>query len=230
MSNSHAMSPRLPHTISHAPDSTGNAISDLTDAGAVSSSSDACGFAGGEYDIFPSVTRGDYGQYSGSGDRRAKPRVRTQPVRVLTYGTFDLFHIGHLRLLERLRALGDHLTVAVSTDEFNALKGKSSIVPYADRAAIVANCRFVDAVIPEESWDQKEQDVARYRIDIFGMGDDWAGKFDSLERQCKVVYLPRTSGISSTSIKERLKILDADSLSALKSSIEVAQQVLSRLA
>jgi glycerol-3-phosphate cytidylyltransferase len=224
--------------LSHAPDSTGNAIADLSDAGIIGSN-DACGFVGTdagfdfgngitEIDVFPSVSLS--GQRVHTVERRTRPRMHQRPVRVLTYGTFDLFHIGHLRLLERLRGLGDHLTVAVSTDEFNALKGKSSIVPYADRAAIVANCRFVDAVIPEASWDQKAQDVARYSIDIFGMGDDWAGKFDALESRCKVVYLPRTNGISSTSIKERLKLLDADSLTALKSAIEVAQQVLSRLA
>lgn len=174
-------------------------------------------------DVFPSVV-------DAGGHASPPHESRKRLVRVLTYGTFDLFHIGHLRLLERLRALGDHLTVAVSTDAFNALKGKSSIVPYEDRAAIVANCRFVDAVIPEESWDQKKEDVERYGIDIFGMGDDWLGKFDELTPRCRVVYLPRTSGVSSTSIKERLKILDADSLSALESAIEVAQQVLSRLA
>lgn len=150
-------------------------------------------------------------------------------VRVLTYGTFDLFHIGHLRLLERLRALGDHLTVAVSTDEFNALKGKSSIVPYADRAALVAACRYVDAVIPEEHWEQKRQDVVRLGIDVFGMGGDWEGHFDDLNDACKVVYLPRTDGISSSGIKERLKGFDTESLEALKSAIETAQSVLSRL-
>jgi glycerol-3-phosphate cytidylyltransferase len=221
-------------SISHAPDSTGNAIADLSDAGIIGSN-DACGFVGydnrydiTEIDVFPTISLS--GVRGHTVERRTRPRTRPQPVRVLTYGTFDLFHIGHLRLLERLRGLGDHLTVAVSTDEFNALKGKSSIVPYADRAAIVASCRYVDAVIPEESWDQKSKDVARYGIDIFGMGDDWAGKFDTLEASCKVVYLPRTTGISSTSIKERLKVLDADSLSALTSAIEVAQQVLSRLA
>ena len=218
---------------SHAPDSTGNAISDLSDAGptCIVGSDDACGFVDHtitEIDVFPSVSLS--GERGYTVERRTRPRSRIQPVRVITYGTFDLFHIGHLRLLQRLRALGDHLTVAVSTDEFNALKGKSSIVPYADRAAIVANCRFVDAVIPEESWDQKAKDVARYGIDIFGMGDDWAGKFDGLESSCKVVYLPRTTGISSTSIKERLKTLDGDSLASLKGAIEAAQQVLSRLA
>jgi glycerol-3-phosphate cytidylyltransferase len=212
--------------ISHAPDSTGNAISDLSDAGSVSSS-DACGYAGSDLDTFASPAPMEPVR---AIERRSHSRSKPRPVRVLTYGTFDLFHIGHLRLLERLRGLGDHLTVAVSTDEFNAHKGKSSIVPYADRAAIVASCRFVDAVIPEASWDQKTTDVTRHHIDIFGMGDDWAGRFDELESHCRVVYLPRTTGISSTSIKERLKVLDAEGLSSLRSAIEVAQQVLSRLA
>lgn len=153
-----------------------------------------------------------------------------RPVRVLTYGTFDLFHIGHLRLLERLRVLGDHLTVAVSTDEFNALKGKTSLVPYADRAALVAACRFVDAVIPEDTWGQKREDVVRLGIDVFGMGGDWEGHFDELRDVCQVVYLPRTAGISSTAIKDRLKVFDAESLQSLKTAIETAQQVLARLA
>jgi len=156
--------------------------------------------------------------------------ARRQPVRVLTYGTFDLFHIGHLRLLERLRDLGDHLTVAVSTDEFNALKGKTSLVPYADRAALVAACRFVDAVIPESTWGQKREDVVRLGVDVFGMGGDWEGHFDELGDVCQVVYLPRTAGISSTTIKDRLKVFDAESLQSLKTAIETAQQVLARLA
>jgi len=151
------------------------------------------------------------------------------PVRVLTYGTFDLFHIGHLRLLERLRALGGHLTVAVSTDEFNALKGKRSIVPYADRAALVAACRYVDEVIPENHWEQKRDDVIRLGIDVFGMGGDWEGRFDELGDVCKVVYLPRTEGISSTAIKDRLKGFDPASFEALKTAIETAQAVLARL-
>lgn len=149
--------------------------------------------------------------------------------RVLTYGTFDLFHIGHLRLLERLRALGDHLTVAVSTDEFNALKGKSSIMPYADRAALVAACRHVDAVIPEEHWEQKRDDIVRLNIDVFGMGGDWESRFDDLDDVCSVVYLARTDGISSSDIKERLKGFDAASLESLRAAIETAQMVLSRL-
>lgn len=174
-------------------------------------------------DLFPLVP--------GSADQGAPAGPASRPpVRVLTYGTFDLFHIGHLRLLERLRALGDHLTVGVSTDEFNALKGKRSIVPYADRAALVAGCRYVDAVIPEEHWEQKRDDVVRLKIDVFGMGGDWEGRFDELSDACKVVYLPRTEGVSSTAIKDRLKGFDAASFESLKTAIETAQAVLARLA
>ena len=123
---------------------------------------------------------------------------------VLTYGTFDLFHIGHLRLLERLAQLGDRLVVGVSTDEFNALKGKKSLIPYEDRAAIVAALGVVDEVIPEESWDQKEADIERLGVDVLGMGSDWEGKFDELKTICEVVYLERTEGTSSTSIRGQL--------------------------
>ncbi len=127
---------------------------------------------------------------------------------VLTYGTFDLFHIGHLRLLERAKALaGDDgkLIVAVSTDEFNwNSKQKRATIPYEDRAAIVRALRCVDEVIPESSWNQKEHDVITHKVDIFTMGDDWAGKFDFLLPLCQVIYLPRTSGISSSQIKDKL--------------------------
>jgi glycerol-3-phosphate cytidylyltransferase len=124
--------------------------------------------------------------------------------KVITYGTFDLFHLGHLRLLERLRALGDHLTVAVSTDEFNAIKGKASVVCYAERAHIVAALRCVDVVMPETNWAQKRTDIAEHGIAVFGMGDDWAGKFDDLRDLCEVVYLSRTEGISTTMIRESI--------------------------
>ncbi len=126
---------------------------------------------------------------------------------VLTYGTFDLFHIGHLRLLERAKALaqGGELIVAISTDEFNwNMKQKRSKIPYADRAAIVGALKCVDKVIPEESWDQKETDVVKYNVDVFVMGHDWEGKFDFLKPHCEVVYLPRTKGISTTQIKKEL--------------------------
>jgi len=124
--------------------------------------------------------------------------------RVITYGTFDMFHIGHLKLLERLSMLGDELIVAVSTDEFNEKKGKRVLVPYQQRAEIVASIKYVDKVIPEYSWEQKVQDIREYNIDIFAMGSDWEGKFDSLKSYCEVIYLPRTKGISTTKIKKSL--------------------------
>jgi glycerol-3-phosphate cytidylyltransferase len=126
--------------------------------------------------------------------------------RVLTYGTFDLVHHGHIRLLQRAKALGDYLVVAVSTDEFNASKGKKAYHDYALRKEIVESIRYVDLVIPETSWDQKIDDVKRYDIDIVVMGDDWAGsdRFDYLKDHCELVFLPRTEGVSTTDIKEDL--------------------------
>jgi glycerol-3-phosphate cytidylyltransferase len=124
--------------------------------------------------------------------------------KVVTYGTFDLFHIGHLRLLERLRALGDHLTVFVSSDEFNAVKGKTCAIGFHERATIVAALRCVDEVHAEHSWEQKVPDVLRLGIGVFGMGDDWTGRFDFLRPYCEVVYLPRTEGVSSTLLKEQV--------------------------
>jgi glycerol-3-phosphate cytidylyltransferase len=120
---------------------------------------------------------------------------------ILTYGTFDLFHVGHVRLLERLRDLGDHLIVGVSTDSFNAKKGKRATMTYADRAEIVGALRCVDRVIPEHDWPQKIDDIKNFNVSIFGMGDDWVGKFDDLRDYCEVVYLPRTEGISTTSLR-----------------------------
>ncbi|WP_043285010.1 adenylyltransferase/cytidyltransferase family protein [Paraburkholderia oxyphila] len=120
---------------------------------------------------------------------------------VLTYGTFDMFHIGHLNLLKGARALGSRLVVGVSDDEFNAQKGKDTFVPFADRAAIVAGMRYVDEVFAESSWEQKRDDIRRWNVSVLAMGDDWAGKFDDLQDVCRVVYLPRTIGISTTDIK-----------------------------
>jgi glycerol-3-phosphate cytidylyltransferase len=119
----------------------------------------------------------------------------------ITYGTFDLFHIGHLRIIERARSLCDQLVVGVSTDEFNAMKGKRTAVPYEDRAAIVRALRLVDEVIPERTWEQKSDDITRLGVDVFVMGDDWRGKFDHLKSLCDVVYLPRTPGISTTELR-----------------------------
>jgi len=126
--------------------------------------------------------------------------------KVLTYGTFDLFHIGHLNLLRRAKELGDYLIVAVSSDTFNAVKGKKCAIPDNERMAIVEAIKYVDEVIPENSWDQKIEDVKKHNIDIFVMGDDWKGKFDFLKEYCEVVYLPRTEGISTTAIKQELKL------------------------
>lgn len=124
--------------------------------------------------------------------------------RVITYGTFDLLYWGHIRLLERARALGDYLIVATSTDQFNALKHKEAYHSFEHRKYILEAIRYVDKVIPETSWDQKIQDVKNYNIDIFVMGDDWKGQFDFLKDYCEVVYLPRTEGISTTKIKQDL--------------------------
>jgi glycerol-3-phosphate cytidylyltransferase len=124
--------------------------------------------------------------------------------KVLTYGTFDLFHIGHLHLLNRLKNLGNHLTVAVSTDDFNETKGKQTMIPFEQRKEIVANIKCVDLVIPEISWEQKVGDIKNHNIDIFAIGNDWEGKFNFLEKYCSVIYLPRTNDISSTFIKKHL--------------------------
>ena len=124
---------------------------------------------------------------------------------VLTYGTFDMFHIGHLNLLNRLKSLGDKLIVAVSTDEFNSIKGKKTLIPFEQRALIVQNIKCVDMVISEENWEQKIDDIKKYNVDIFAIGDDWQGKFDFLKDYCEVIYLPRTQNISTTELKKELK-------------------------
>lgn len=126
-------------------------------------------------------------------------------VRVLTYGTFDLFHYGHLRILQRAKSLGDYLIVAVSTDEFNKIKDKKSTYPYNERAEIVHSIKYVDEVIPENNWEQKIEDIKKHKIDIMVMGDDWKGKFDFLKEYCQVLYLERTPNISSTEIKDEIR-------------------------
>lgn len=124
--------------------------------------------------------------------------------KILTYGTFDLLHYGHLKLLKRCKALGDHLTVGLSSDEFNKLKGKESVMSFEERKELVENFKFVDEVIKEDSWDQKIKDIQEHKIDIFVIGDDWTGKFDYLREYCDVIYLPRTKSISTTEIKKLL--------------------------
>lgn len=121
--------------------------------------------------------------------------------RVITYGTFDLLHYGHINLLRRAKALGDYLVVGLSTDSFNKAKGKTSYFSYEQRKLLLESIRYVDLVIPEDSWEQKRDDIRAYQIDTFVMGDDWKGKFDSLSDLCQVVYLPRTPEVSTTKIK-----------------------------
>ncbi len=126
--------------------------------------------------------------------------------KVITYGTFDLFHYGHINLLQRAKALGDYLIVALSTDEFNwNSKHKKCYFSYEERKRILEAIRYVDLVIPETCWEQKPEDIREFKVDVFTMGDDWKGKFDYLKDCCEVVYLPRTPEISTTQIKQDLK-------------------------
>ena len=128
--------------------------------------------------------------------------------RVITYGTYDLLHYGHVRLLRRAAQLGDYLIVALSTDEFNASKGKQSFYSYGVRKEMLESVRYVDLVIPEESWEQKLDDVLKYNVDVVVMGGDWAGsdRFEYLKEHCELVFLDRTDGISTTDVKKELKV------------------------
>ncbi len=126
--------------------------------------------------------------------------------KVITYGTYDMLHYGHINLLQRAKERGDYLIVALSTDEFNwNSKQKKCYFTYEERKRMLESIRFVDLVIPEENWEQKISDVKEFKIDTFVMGDDWEGKFDFLKNYCEVVYLPRTPEISTTQIKQDLK-------------------------
>jgi len=126
--------------------------------------------------------------------------------RVLTYGTYDLLHWGHVHLLKRARELGDYLIVGLSDDNFNKIKHKESYNLYEARKLVLESIRYVDLVIPETCWEQKKDDVIKYSVDVFVIGDDWKGEFDFLKDYCEVVYLPRTEGISTTQIKNDLKV------------------------
>jgi glycerol-3-phosphate cytidylyltransferase len=125
---------------------------------------------------------------------------------ILTYGTFDLFHVGHLNILRKSKSLGEKLVVGISTDEFNETKGKKSHFSFSDRCAIVSACKYVDEVLPETNWNQKIDDIHKYSVDLFVMGDDWQGKFDFLKKYCEVTYLPRTEGVSTTLIRELIQL------------------------
>ena len=132
-------------------------------------------------------------------------------IKVFTTGTFDILHYGHIRLLQRAKALGDYLIVALSTEEFNEIKGKKTYHNYETRKQMLEAIRYVDLVIPEENWEQKISDVQKYDVDIVVMGSDWAGsdRFDYLKDYCEVVYLPRTEGVSTTQIKQDLGLQEA---------------------
>lgn len=145
--------------------------------------------------------------------------------RVITYGTFDMFHIGHLNLLKRAKERGEELIVAVSTDEFNKKKGKSTLIPFDQRVEIIRSIKYVDMVISENDWGQKIDDIKKYKIDLFIMGDDWVGEFDDLNKFCLVEYLPRTEGISTTNLKKSL----VNFLSVTRTDILNAFSVLEQL-
>lgn len=125
--------------------------------------------------------------------------------RVITYGTFDLLHYGHINLLERAKKMGDYLIVGLSTNEFNEVKNKKCYFTYEERKRLLEAIRFVDLVIPEENWEQKARDIRLYQADVLVMGDDWEGQFDDMKKYCDVVYLSRTPEISTTKIKSELQ-------------------------
>ena len=145
---------------------------------------------------------------------------------VITYGTFDLFHVGHVRLLKRLRALGDSLIVGVSSDGFNAMKGKKSFFSYEERKEILLSCKYVDDVFPENNWEQKRSDIIKYGASIFGIGDDWKGKFDDLSDICDVIYLERTENVSTTDIKKELSKISSQECEQLEASLHAALNII----
>ena len=132
--------------------------------------------------------------------------------KVITYGTYDLLHRGHVNLLKRAKAMGDFLVVGLSSDQFNAIKQKKSFYSYEERKLVLEAIRYVDQVIPEHTWEQKAQDIIDHGIDVFVMGDDWTGKFDELKKHCEVVYLPRTDGVSTTQIKAQLRVTESSNI------------------
>lgn len=124
--------------------------------------------------------------------------------KIITYGTFDLLHYGHINILKEAKKLGDYLIVGLSSDEFNTQKHKEAYHSFEHRKLILESIRYVDEVIPEKSWEQKISDIIENDIDLFVMGDDWKGKFDFLKEYCEIIYLPRTFGVSTTQIKNDL--------------------------
>lgn len=148
---------------------------------------------------------------------------------IITYGTFDLLHVGHIRLLKRIKKLGDNLIVGLSTDEFNLVKGKKSIYSFADRKEILESLEYVDKVIPENNWEQKITDIKKHQVDLFVMGDDWSGKFDYLMEFTEVCYLPRTQGISTTDVKSVVGNISEEKKQALKNLLSEASKIIDKI-
>ncbi|EKN3338175.1 adenylyltransferase/cytidyltransferase family protein [Yersinia enterocolitica] len=151
-------------------------------------------------------------------------------ITIITYGTFDLFHVGHVRLLKRLNELGDKLIVGISSDEFNQIKGKNSFFSYEERAEIVSSCRYVDGVFPEHTWEQKRSDILKYKANVLGMGDDWQGKFDGFNDICSVVYLERTENVSSTKIKKSLSAVTSEDIVKIEEQLHGLISIVKTLA
>ena len=148
---------------------------------------------------------------------------------LITYGTFDLLHVGHVRLLKRLKELSHKLVVGLSTDKFNMIKNKKCVISYEDRKEMLLSTKYVDHVFPEESWDQKRIDIERENAHIFAMGDDWIGKFDDLSDIVKVIYLPRTPDISTTDLKEAVVTFKKDKILSIKRLLEEVNISLDKL-
>lgn len=148
---------------------------------------------------------------------------------VITYGTFDLLHVGHTRLLWRLRKLADRVVVGCSTDAFNNEKGKQTIMSFEQREEMLASIRYVDKVIPENGWEQKEDDIKRENAHIFAIGEDWAGEFDYLADLCEVIYLPRTNDISTTSVRQMVHSLHEENISELRHAAHKLNAIIDKL-
>lgn len=147
--------------------------------------------------------------------------------KVITYGTFDLLHYGHINILKKAKKMGDYLIVGLSTDEFNKIKGKQSYQSYEERKAVLDAVVYVDEIIPECEWDQKIKDIKNHNVSIFTMGSDWEGKFDNLP--CEVVYIPRTNGISSSMLRAELMLKNKGSEVSLKSAIKRNEKKMEQL-
>lgn len=145
---------------------------------------------------------------------------------ILTYGTFDMLHVGHVRLLQRLHEVADRVIVGVSSDAFNSSKGKRAMLSEEDRLEIVSSLRYVHHSFLESSWEQKEVDIARFGADAIAMGDDWIGRFDHLRSHCAVLYLPRTEGVSSSALRATMAPLLADRVGALKDALDAVSALL----